>query len=105
MDLHLFHLLQPAVVFATLLGVAFGVKLLVWGKGPLKRVRGGSPDGALERRVAELGDRCQQLTELLADQERRLEDHDERLDFAERLLTRQRADKAKLALPPESPPR
>ncbi len=105
MDPQLFHLFQPAVVFATLLGVAFGVKLLVWGKGPLKRVRGGSPDSALEERVAELGDRCQQLAELLADQERRLEDHDERLDFAERLLTRQRADEAKPALPPESPPR
>lgn len=104
MDPALIDILEPAVVFATLLGAAFGVKLLIWGKGPLKRLRGGSHDGALEQRVAELTDRCQQLSDILVDQAHRLDEHDERLDFAERMLTRQRAENPKLAPPSESTP-
>ena len=35
-----------AVVVATLLGSAFVVKLLVWGSGPIKRLRGSPVDDA-----------------------------------------------------------
>lgn len=104
MDPALIHLIQPAIVFATLLGAAFGVKLLIWGRGPLKQIRGGSRDATLERRVAELEHRCQHLADTLIDQEHRLEDHDERMDFTERMLTRLRADDPKLGQPRESTP-
>jgi hypothetical protein len=102
--LQLIQLVEPAVVLATLLGVAFGVKLLVWGRGPLRQLRGGSAAPALEHRVAELADRCQQLAEAVVDQQRRLEDYDERLDFAERMLTQRRAAELGAAFPSEFTP-
>jgi hypothetical protein len=97
-------LLEPIVVIGSMLGLAFGVKLLVWGKGPLRQIRrGGSP--ALEQRVAELEGRSEHSSELLLEQGELLEDLVERLDFAERMLTQQRADEP-LALerPEESTP-
>ena len=48
MDPQLYNLLEPAFVFATLLGTAFGVKLLIWGKGPIRRIRHAADQPALE---------------------------------------------------------
>jgi hypothetical protein len=105
MDPQLYNLIEPAVVFATLFGVAFGVKLLVWGKGPIKQVRRGAPDPALEQRLVRLEERWEQVSELIVDQAQKLEEHDERLDFTERMLTRQRSEDVKaLAKPEESTP-
>ena len=54
MDLMLFDLLEPVVVFATLLGTAFGVKMLVWGKGPIKRLKRSADDPAIGQRLTRL---------------------------------------------------
>ena len=105
MDPLFYDLIEPAVIFATLLGTAFGVKLLVWGKGPIKKRRRLEQDDALRRRVAEMEERWEQWSELVAQQADQLADMDERLDFAERMLTRQRAEEQKaLESPPASPP-
>lgn len=100
MDAYMVDLLEPIIVIGSMLGLAFGVKLLVWGKGPLRQIRrGGSP--ALEQRVAELEERSEQSSELMAQQAELLEELVERLDFAERMLTRQRADEPKALENPE----
>lgn len=102
MDPALMNLIEPVVVLATLFGVAFGLKLFVWGKGPFTPLKGGPAGGPLERRVAELEDQLLQLSDALGEQRHRLDDHDERLDFAERMVTRRRADG--LSLPPLGAP-
>jgi hypothetical protein len=101
MDPLLIDLLEPAVVFGTLLGVAFGVKLLVWGKGPIKRLRGSAQPQDLERRVAELEERWEQWSELTAQHADQIADLEERLDFTERMLTRQRAEQPRALDPPD----
>jgi hypothetical protein len=73
---------------ATFFGAAFGVKLLVWGKGPIRRLRGGSDDRDTSERLAEL------------EQAHMLEDYHERLDFTERVLTQQRGEEPKALDPP-----
>jgi hypothetical protein len=90
-----------AVVIATLLGTAFGVKLLVWGKGPIRRLRTGSTDMMTNGRLDDLEERVHQLSELVTDQSQMLEEYHERLDFAERLLTRQREEQPKGLEPPQ----
>ena len=83
------------VVVATMLGAGIGLKVLVWGKGPIRRLRAGAGDSATDERLAELEDRVQRLSDLVADQSQLLEDHHERLDFTERVLTQQRGDEPK----------
>jgi len=89
MDPALYDLIEPAVIFATLLGTAFGVKLLVWGKGPIKRVRRDEEQPVLAARIAELEERLEQSNEVIAHQAELLDDVIERVDFTERMLTRQ----------------
>ena len=101
MDPVLVDLLEPAVVFATLLGTAFGVKLLVWGKGPIKRGGRRDDEQALAQRVAELEERWDHWSDLAAQQAEQLAELEERLDFAERLLTRGRMDEPKAIDQPE----
>ena len=102
MNPDLYHLFEPAVVFATLLGTAFGVKLLIWGKGPIRRIRRTADSPALEQRMADLEDR---VGEYLSHQSDRLAEIEERLDFTERVLTRQReAAPRPLANPEQQPP-
>ena len=98
MDPALIDLFEPAIVFATLLGTAFGVKLLIWGKGPIRRIRRSTEEQALAQRLAELEERWSDLATLQADQLAELE---ERLDFAERLLTRNRMDDPRALENPE----
>lgn len=76
-----------AVVIATLLGSAFAVKLLVWGSGPIRRIRGSAPASA---HLAALEAQVQELTDTMREQAGQLDDVQQRLDFAERLLTRGR---------------
>ena len=90
-----------AVVFATLFSTAFGVKFLVWGKGPIRRLRGGPSDPVTDERLAELEERVQQLSEIVQEQSHALDDYHERLDFAERVLTQQRGDVPKALDPPD----
>jgi len=96
MDPLLIDLLEPAVVFATMLGMAFGVKLLIWGKGPIKRRRLLPEDPALEQRIAELEERLERSSELLSYQANQLDDLNERLEFHERVIARQRAEQPKV---------
>ncbi len=91
MGSEIISLLEPVVVIATLFGVACGVKLLVWGRGPIKGNRR-SADPGLERRVQELEERLAQQAEATVQQGDLLVDMEERLDFAERMLTQQRAE-------------
>jgi ABC-type phosphate transport system auxiliary subunit len=92
MDPFMVDLLEPAVVFATLLGTAFGLKLLIWGKGPLRRVRGGPEHQALEQRLTEVEERLEHVSDLLVQQSEQLTETQERLDFAERVLTQRRLE-------------
>ena len=84
-----------AVVLATLMGTVFGIKLLGWGKGPIKRLRSGAADPETDERLAELEQRVEQMSEFMGDQAQALEDYHERLDFTERMLTQQRAEEQK----------
>jgi len=93
-----------AVVIATLFGTAVGVKLLVWGKRPIRRLRTGTNDQATDERLTELEERVQQLSEVVIDQSKLLEDCDARLDFAERVLTQQRGEEPKALDPPAVEP-
>ena len=90
-----------AVVVVTLLGTAFGVKLLVWGKGPIRRLRGGADDTESGAQIADLEEHIRELSALVREQSDQLEDCHERLDFAERMLTRQRSEEPKGLEPPE----
>lgn len=103
MDPQLYDLIEPAVIFATLLGTAFGVKLLVWGKGPIRRPRHLPDSDGLEQRVADLEGRCEQWAELAERQAQQLEDVHERLEFTERMLTRQRSETPRALRNPDSP--
>jgi hypothetical protein len=87
-----------AVVVATLLGGAFGVKLLVWGKGPIRRFSG-TRDPETGERFPEIDERVQQLAELVSEQSRLLEELHERLDFTERVLTQRQLEESKLEDP------
>jgi len=77
-----------AVVLATLMGTAFGIKLLVWGKAPLRKLRSSTGDSDMDERLAELEQRLEQMSEFMRDQAQQIEDYHERLDFAERMLTK-----------------
>jgi hypothetical protein len=90
-----------AVVLATLVGTALGVKLLVWGKGPIRRLRGGGGDPATDERLAELEERLDQLSVLVSDQSHALDDYHDRLDFTERVLTQQRGEDPKVLESPD----
>ena len=92
MDPQLFGLLEPVAVFAMLLGFGFGVKMLIWGKGPIRRIRRPPEDPALGARIAELEVRSEQWAELMAQQRDLLEELVERQDFTERMLTQQRLE-------------
>jgi hypothetical protein len=81
-----------AVVVATLIGTAFGVKLLVWGKEPFKKLRSGATDVNTEERLAELEEHVSELSALVREQSVQLADYDERLDFAERVIAQQRGE-------------
>ncbi len=89
-----------AVVIATLLGTAFGVKLLVWGKGPIRSLRTGTDAPATDERLAELEERVLQLAELTSEQSQLLEDCQERLDFTERVLTQRPGEEPQVIEPP-----
>lgn len=95
MDPHIIGLLEPVIVLGSLMGLALCGKLLIWGRGPLRLPRGTRHDPALEHRVAELEARLQHAADVNAEQADLLDDLVERLDFAERMLTRQNAEEPK----------
>ena len=98
MDPMLIHTLEGPIVLGTLVGLAYVVKIMVWGKGPLRRIKGSAQQQALEERLADVEDRWEQLEVHHAGQ---LADLDERLDFAERLLSQQQMHKLRALGEPE----
>jgi hypothetical protein len=96
------EILEVASIFAILTGVAWAVKLIFLGRGPIRRRPDAAQEDAMERRIAEVEDRIEQhlaaMNESHRDQLLELED---RLDFAERLLAQQ---KDRGELPPPPPP-
>ncbi len=89
-----------AVVIATFIGASFGIKFLIWGKGPIKKLRSGSAGGEAEIRISELEEQVRQLSDQVNDQALTLEDYQERLDFAERVIAQGRNGEARGINPP-----
>ena len=92
MDPAFVDLLEPVVIFGTLLGMAFGVKLLVWGKGPIKRNRQPANLPDLDQRLSDIEERLEQTAGVLGQLTDQLADVDERMEFSERMLARRRMD-------------
>lgn len=84
MDPQLFGLVEPIVILSFLGALTYGAKTMIWGKGPIRQLKKKEETGALERRIAELEDLLEQHHLELLDRHADLE---ERLDFAERMLT------------------
>ncbi len=82
-----YQLLELAMGLIALFGLGVGVKVLVWDRLPWRGAH-----GAMEQRIAELEEQCETLLDQHARQIRQLEDHDDRLDFNERLLARGRTE-------------
>jgi uncharacterized coiled-coil protein SlyX len=90
-----------AMVMGTVIGAAFGLKFLIWGKTPLHQLRRDAGDHAAAERLADLEAQIDDLTTLVTDQSRQIEDVQDRLDFTERLLARgPDASPRSTALPP-----
>ena len=90
MEHALIGLIEPVVVFATLFGVAFGVKFLVWGKGPIRRPRLPADVPELDQRLTDIEERLEQTAGVLGQLTDQLADVDERMEFTERVLARRR---------------
>jgi hypothetical protein len=102
-DPALYQLIEPVVVLGTLLGLSFGVKYLIWGKGPIRRRKQISDDD-LTARVADIEQQVRRrFAEFAELHGSRIADLEERLDFAERLLTKQRLEEP-LGLPDAGKP-
>ena len=88
MDPRLFGLIEPIVILTFLSGLAFGAKLVVFGKGPIRRIKQSDDVQQLEQPIADLEDLLEQQHLQVLDRHTDLE---ERLEFAERMLTQHRA--------------
>jgi hypothetical protein len=90
MDPILLEYLEGPVILMTLVGLTYAVKVMFWGKGPIRRIKGSAQQQALEERLADLEDRWEQLE---VHHEGQVADLEERLEFAERLLSQQQSHK------------
>jgi hypothetical protein len=98
MDPVLLDYLEGPVILATLVGLTYVVKVMFWGRGPIRRVKGGAQQQAVEERLADLEDRWEHLEAHHAEQ---VADLEGRLDFAERLLAQQQMPKLHAPEKPE----
>jgi hypothetical protein len=89
MDPQLFGLLEPIVILSFLGALTYGAKVMVWGKGPVRKLKGSEDSEALKQRIAELVALLEQQHLEVLDRHADLE---ERLEFAERMLTQNRAN-------------
>jgi hypothetical protein len=80
------EVIEIACIFTVLIGATWCVKAIFWGRGPVRRARDSEEVTALEERMAELEDR---LSDLSDDHRRHTAELEERLDFTERMLTRE----------------
>jgi hypothetical protein len=97
MDPQLFGLLEPIVILSFLGALTYGAKVMIWGKGPVRKLKSSDDTEALKQRIAELEDLLEQQHLEVLDRHADLE---ERLEFAERMLTQNRAKE--LEAPSES---
>jgi hypothetical protein len=81
------QLIEFGTGLVMVLGIVGCTKLIVWDL-PRRRFR------RFEHRVEELDERFDQVLDALSQQNERLEEYHERLDFGERLLTRNRPEPA-----------
>ncbi len=98
MDPHLFGLLEPIVILSFLGALTWGAKTMIWGKGPLRRIKNSEDTEPLKQRIAELEDLLEQQHLEVLDRHADLE---ERLEFAERMLTQNRAKELQAPSEPE----
>jgi hypothetical protein len=89
MDPQLFSLLEPIVILSFLGALTYGAKVMIWGKGPVRKLKSSDDTEALKQRIAELEDLLEQQHLEVLDRHADLE---ERLEFAERMLTQNRAN-------------
>jgi hypothetical protein len=87
------------VVMVTVLGSAFAVKILVWGKGPIKRLPHAPTDN---EHLDAIEERVRQLEAMMTDRSLQLDELHERLDFAERILSKGREAEPTGIEPPPS---
>ncbi len=92
------HMFEGPIVLATLVGLSYAVKVLFWGRGPVRRIKGNAQQQALEERLADLEDRLDHAEGRHGEQ---LADLEERLDFAERLLAQQHVQRLNAPQEPE----
>lgn len=88
MDPQLFGLVEPIVILTFLSGLAYGAKLMVFGKGPIRRLKQSDDVQHLEQRISDLEYLLEQQHGEVLD---RHADFEERLEFAERMLTQNKA--------------
>ena len=100
MDPQLFGLLEPIVILSFLGALTYGAKVMIWGKGPVRKIKGGEDVEALKQRVAELEDLLEQQHLEVLD---RHSDLEERLEFAERMLTQNKAKALQAPSEPQTP--
>ena len=93
-----YEILSVMLGIAAAFGGAFCLKHMIWGRGPIWRGRGLPDAGRYDRRLADLEERVEDSAEVIRQQNDQIADLEERLDFAERLLTRGTAPQ-----PEESP--
>ena len=88
MDPLLYNLLEPIVILSFLSLLTYGAKTMIWGKGPIRKLKKSKDTDELEQRIADLEDILEQHH--LETLERQT-DLEERLDFAERIIAQQQA--------------
>ncbi len=87
MDPQLFGLIEPIVILSFLGLLTYGAKVMIWGRGPLRKLKDSEDTEGLKQRIAELEDLLEQQHLEVLDRHADLE---ERLEFAERMLTQNR---------------
>jgi len=93
MDPQIIDLIEGPLIISFLVGISYVVKLMFWGKGPIRRLKGSAEPEALERRIAELEERWEHhLSQVESLHAGRLEELEERVDFTERLLAQRRQE-------------
>lgn len=101
MDPQIINLIEGPLIISFLVGITYVVKLMFWGKGPVRRVKGSAEPEALEQRIAELEERWEHhLSQVESLHSGRLEELEERVDFTERLLAQRRQEEPPPALHP-----
>ena len=88
MDPVLIGVLEPIIILSFLSTLVYGAKLMIWGKGPIAKLKKPRDSDELEQRIADLEDILEQHHLEMMERQTDLE---ERLDFAERIISQNQA--------------